>query len=350
MSKTFNTRVQSKRATEANWKKATNFTPWAGEIIVYEADATHQAPRFKVGNGQINVSDLPFVSAETITTIGNGSYGSGWGESMLNKTYTLDIPVVGETTIGPLTNLDYIKTNGSVSAGATSIDFIISKYSTLVSASVIYELFTMLIENGFNGGILEINGELIPITGLTQRSEGNILNKKYYVTAQVASGYSVINAIASSVAPTNIYIGAAYGEFSGAFGNKPLALGKDSFVEGNLNRTTISGIAAHAEGYLTSAEAVGAHAEGSNTVASGPASHAEGNNTVASGDNSHSEGSGSKASASYAHAEGNVSMASATSAHAEGNHVQAVTAQSHAEGNQPLLVVIQTQTEQLLLL
>ena len=329
MSKTFNTRVQSKRATEANWKKATNFTPLAGEIIVYEADATHQAPRFKVGNGQINVSDLPFVSAETITTIGNGSYGSGWGESMLNKTYTLDIPVVGETTIGPLTNLDYIKTNGSVSAGATSIDFIISKYSTVVSASVIYELFTMLIENGFNGGILEINGELIPITGLTQRSEGNILNKKYYVTAQVASGYSVINAIASSVAPTNIYIGAAYGEFSGAFGNKPLALGKD---------------------YLTSAEAVGAHAEGSNTVASGPASHAEGNNTVASGDNSHSEGSGSKASASYAHAEGNVSMASATSAHAEGNHVQAVTAQSHAEGNQPLLVVIQTQTEQLLLL
>ena len=124
MSKSFNARIKSKHDVEANWKKATNFIPYEGEIIIYDSDNTHTASRFKVGNGSTKINDLPFVSAETIATLGNSSFGSGWGESLLNKTYIVsDVPLLGDVTIGPLTNLDGLKTNEAVATNATSIDF-----------------------------------------------------------------------------------------------------------------------------------------------------------------------------------------------------------------------------------
>lgn len=42
--KTFNTRIQSLRDTEANWI-ANEFTPLEGEIVVYSTDENHAAPR-----------------------------------------------------------------------------------------------------------------------------------------------------------------------------------------------------------------------------------------------------------------------------------------------------------------
>ena len=36
---TFNTRIQHKHDVEANWLKATTFTPKAGELIIYDVDA-----------------------------------------------------------------------------------------------------------------------------------------------------------------------------------------------------------------------------------------------------------------------------------------------------------------------
>ena len=60
--KTFNTRVSHKHDTEANWVKATNFTPLAGEIIIYDVDSTHTIPRIKIGDGVTKVNSLPFVT------------------------------------------------------------------------------------------------------------------------------------------------------------------------------------------------------------------------------------------------------------------------------------------------
>lgn len=59
--KTFNTRIQHKHDVEANWNLATNFIPLAGELIVYDVDATYDYARFKVGDGSTKLSDLPFV-------------------------------------------------------------------------------------------------------------------------------------------------------------------------------------------------------------------------------------------------------------------------------------------------
>lgn len=61
------TRIQNKHDTEANWALAENFRPLAGEVIVYDADASHTYPRFKVGDGETVVSALPFSTVEINT-------------------------------------------------------------------------------------------------------------------------------------------------------------------------------------------------------------------------------------------------------------------------------------------
>lgn len=66
--KTFKGRIQNKHDTAANWSVAANFKPLAGELIIYDVDAAHSAPRFKVGDGNTLVSNLPFVSANFDTS------------------------------------------------------------------------------------------------------------------------------------------------------------------------------------------------------------------------------------------------------------------------------------------
>ena len=57
--KTINTRVINKHDVEANWNKAVNFIPKAGEMIIYDADGTNPV-RIKIGDGITVVNSLPF--------------------------------------------------------------------------------------------------------------------------------------------------------------------------------------------------------------------------------------------------------------------------------------------------
>ena len=66
MNKTLKTRVQLKHDIEENWLKATNFTPLNGEAIIYDADAAHDYPRAKIGDGVTNVNELPWFVGEAI--------------------------------------------------------------------------------------------------------------------------------------------------------------------------------------------------------------------------------------------------------------------------------------------
>lgn len=69
---TLKTRIQLKSDTEANWNKAgpkdgsAGFVPLLGELIVYIADDAHPFSRLKVGDGNTNVVNLPFIDAGTI--------------------------------------------------------------------------------------------------------------------------------------------------------------------------------------------------------------------------------------------------------------------------------------------
>ena len=59
-----NVRIINKHDTEANWLKATGFTPKQGEIIVYdpEENSNINYERIKIGDGVQNVNALPFVN------------------------------------------------------------------------------------------------------------------------------------------------------------------------------------------------------------------------------------------------------------------------------------------------
>ena len=69
---TIKTRIRLKSDTEANWNKAgpkdgsTGFVPLAGELIVYSADTAHPFSRLKVGDGNTNVTELPFIDSGTL--------------------------------------------------------------------------------------------------------------------------------------------------------------------------------------------------------------------------------------------------------------------------------------------
>ena len=70
---TFKTRVQLKSDTEAHWNEAgpkdgsAGFIPLLGELIVYTSDDAHPFSRLKIGDGNTNVVNLPFIDAGTIS-------------------------------------------------------------------------------------------------------------------------------------------------------------------------------------------------------------------------------------------------------------------------------------------
>lgn len=64
MHKNLKTRIQNKHDTETNWINAVNFVPLAGEVIIYDTDATHDVARVKIGDGKTKVNDLNFVTTE----------------------------------------------------------------------------------------------------------------------------------------------------------------------------------------------------------------------------------------------------------------------------------------------
>lgn len=59
--KNMNTRIQHKHDTEANWNKALNFIPKAGEIIIYDTDENYNYSRLKIGDGINSVNTLKFI-------------------------------------------------------------------------------------------------------------------------------------------------------------------------------------------------------------------------------------------------------------------------------------------------
>lgn len=74
MEKTMKARIQHKHDIEANWLKATNFTPLAGEIIVYDSDENYDHPRIKTGDGKTNINDLLFI-ADYVLPVGGAELG-----------------------------------------------------------------------------------------------------------------------------------------------------------------------------------------------------------------------------------------------------------------------------------
>ena len=54
-------RIVQKHDVESNWQKATNFAPMEAELIIYDKDENNACSRVKIGDGETNVNDLPFL-------------------------------------------------------------------------------------------------------------------------------------------------------------------------------------------------------------------------------------------------------------------------------------------------
>lgn len=67
--KKIQTRIQNKHDVEANWKLATGFKPLPGELIIYDEDENYSYKRFKLGDGETVVNELPFyiIEADNLT-------------------------------------------------------------------------------------------------------------------------------------------------------------------------------------------------------------------------------------------------------------------------------------------
>ena len=59
--KNIQTRHIQKHGVERVWKKAKNFVPEKGELIIYDIDENYSYERFKIGDGTTRVGDLPFA-------------------------------------------------------------------------------------------------------------------------------------------------------------------------------------------------------------------------------------------------------------------------------------------------
>ena len=82
--KTIKTRIQNKYDVEKNWDQA-SFTPLKGELIFYgpdkddEGNVLHELPRFKVGDGETPIGELPIVDVST------GGSGTNDYNDLINK-------------------------------------------------------------------------------------------------------------------------------------------------------------------------------------------------------------------------------------------------------------------------
>ena len=62
-------RIQIKHDIAANWEKAKNFIPLAGELVIYDGLLENgvyvEPPRLKIGDGKTKINDLPFIDIKT---------------------------------------------------------------------------------------------------------------------------------------------------------------------------------------------------------------------------------------------------------------------------------------------
>lgn len=96
MSKTINTRIKQKHATETEWLTS-SLIPLDGEIIIYDEDTNYNYKRIKVGDGISTVSALQFLfTYATKLDIENLFGGSTITTTSLLGTATLGQMILGE--------------------------------------------------------------------------------------------------------------------------------------------------------------------------------------------------------------------------------------------------------------
>lgn len=70
-------RVSHLHATELQWTTLPDFIPNVAELVIYDKDATHDYLRFKIGDGDTPLINLPFFTTSTnLESIDGGEISS----------------------------------------------------------------------------------------------------------------------------------------------------------------------------------------------------------------------------------------------------------------------------------
>lgn len=348
----YNTRIQLKHDTEANWIKAVNFTPKAGEIIIYNADDTNPI-RFKVGDDKTLVNDLPFYDVskdweqndETslsfiknrthyvsdnlidVTIIEEQTMNTGYAESVgypcgYDEFDTKGKIVEGQTYTVVFNGTEYecvaYKTNGHIGIGN---DFIYDESQDDNNEPFFIEQWDDDISSGYATVYsLTIEPHIISVT--TKEKEVIKLPSKYLLNSNILNG--------ENLGSVKVIGSTADGQWSFAEGYSTAASGDNSHAEGN--GTTSAGINSHAEGCGTISSGMDSHTEGLGTKTDGNYSHAEGRETTAQTHGAHAEGYSTVAAGEYSHTEGYETCAAGIAAHAEGRGTYASGDDQHVQG------------------
>ena len=83
-------RSVQKHDVQKNWEKAENFTPLAGEIIIYDRDENYGYERVKIGDGITLVNALPFVDESIVVDSARVTHNESLLSNIL-ETYILNI-------------------------------------------------------------------------------------------------------------------------------------------------------------------------------------------------------------------------------------------------------------------
>ena len=325
MEKQINTRVMLKHDTEENWLKATGFIPKLSEPIVYDEDAQHPYKRFKIGDGETNVNALPFTAKTIVDVVELPAYSDS------NVLYRLTSACFVENQCKKnYWDCIVVNTLADVSNPISVVD---NPAAENPKITAYYDLDTEAAYGYYNNNMIPLES-IAPAFGLTYDGVKTDITKfaikdktigillEYHI-------YTYINGVWNTV----IQIGMSGSGDSAEIFNHPANIA--------------SGIASHAEGYITKAEGNYSHSEGYKTSAIGRATHTEGLDTEAQGTGTHAEGLNTKTFVEGTHAEGYGTIAGneypstkfdgtiyyeGYYAHAEGQETKALHNNTHSEG------------------
>ena len=316
---TLKAKVMHKHETEENWE-VSNYVPRESELVFYDEDDNHDYKRFKIGDGNKKVKDLPFSTGLALQ--------DGEGENSIQSPSSI--------------------AKGQHSSAIGESDEI---QLTITSSTEEEKTYKYTMENGMpsprEGCTFEYNEETYFIQKVNQNAKtitldkdfehlGNIITTIVYNIAQGQASHAEGSATKTTGdgAHSEGRRTEAGGHYSHAENYYTIATGTGAHAEGG--QTEASGNYSHAEGLLTVAEGANSHSEGHSSIAKGPQSHAEGQSTQSNGWTSHAEGHSSISEGQFSHAEGKSAQARGRSSHAEGEESQATGMYSHSEGYKSL--------------
>ena len=105
--KVINSRIRNKHDTESNWNSASSFVPEDGEVIIYDVDSSHSAPRVKIGDGTTTIANLPFagrVREEHTVATSAWTALSGQAPYTYSTNITIDAVLSDDATLELLNN------------------------------------------------------------------------------------------------------------------------------------------------------------------------------------------------------------------------------------------------------